>query len=65
MDGPGAISRPDPPDRHRVNLPCAARVLIGALISPVPLRVRKEEAATGLSMVHCQLPGKKCDREEL
>jgi hypothetical protein len=42
----------------------AARVLAGALVVPVLVRLGREDAAAGLPIVNCKPPGKKCDKDQ-
>ena len=46
---------------HAADRRAAVRVLAAAVAAPVLGRLTQEEAAAGVPIIGCKLPGKKCD----
>jgi hypothetical protein len=42
----------------------AAKALAAAVMAPVLIRFRQDEAAAGIPVFHCKPPGKRCDKDQ-
>jgi hypothetical protein len=40
------------------------KVLAAAVIAPILLRLREEEASAGIPIFNCKPPGKRCDKDQ-